>query len=117
MGEAVTEDFKYDLDNCYFHPERDNCFLSEEEKRTARRALELLWNKEEIRIDDRAYSNEQIRDKLMNEFMPEMLDRALEMYRNASNVRFECPFLAHCIFRTILEYDAYIDRLFRMKGY
>lgn len=34
------EKFKYYLDECYFHSERDNEFLSETEKQLARKTME-----------------------------------------------------------------------------
>ncbi len=109
----TTEQFKYYLDECYFHPERDKKFLSETEKKLARKAMELLWNKESIKVHDIIYSNEEIRQKLLDEMMPEILDRAVEVYLEAKDVKSETPYLAGCIFRTLIDYDAYIERLFR----
>ena len=108
-----TEQFYYYLDECYFHPERDMEFASETEKKLARNAMELLWNKEGINVHDITYSNEEIRRKLLDEMMPEILDRAVEVYRDAKGVKSETPYLASCIFRTLIDYDAYIERLFR----
>ena len=45
--------------------------------------------------------------------MPEILDRAMECYRAAKDVKSETAYLAGCIFRTLIDYDAYIERLFR----
>ena len=108
-----TEKFTYYLDECYFHPERDKEFSSETEKKLARKAMELLWNKESIKVNNVTYSNEEIRQKLLDEMMPEILDRAVEVYRKAEGVKSESPYLAGCIFRTLIDYDAYIERLFR----
>ena len=108
-----TTQFNYYLDECYFHPERDKEFSSETEKKLARKAMELLWNKEIIKVNNVTYSNEEIRQKLLDEMMPEILDRAVEVYRNSKGVKSETPYLAGCIFRTLIDYDAYIERLFR----
>ena len=108
-----TEQFYYYLDECYFHPERDKEFASETEKNLARKAMELLWNKESIKVHDITYSSEEIRQKLLDEMMPEILDRAVEVYREATGVKSETAYLAGCIFRTLIDYDAYIERLFR----
>ena len=108
-----TTQFNYYLDECYFHPERDKEFSSETEKNLARKAMELLWNKESIKVNDITYSNEEIRQKLLDEMMPEILDRAVEVYRDAKGVKSETPYLAGCIFRTLIDYDACIERLFR----
>ena len=75
--------------------------------------MELLWNKESIKANDVPYSNEEIIQKLINEMMPEVLDRAVEVYREAKGVKSETAYLAGCIFRTLVDYDAYIERLFR----
>ena len=108
-----TNNFYYYLDECYFHPERDKEFSSETEKKLARKAMELLWNKPSIVVNEITYSNQEIRKKLIDEMMPEILDRAVEVYREAKNVKSESAYLASCIFRTLIDYDAYIERLFR----
>ena len=115
-GEVVdlkTEEFYYYLDECYFHPERDKEYPSEIVKNLARTAMELLWNKSEITVNGITYSNEQIRKKLLDELMPEILDRAIEVYLQAQSVKCETAYVASCIFRILLSYDAYIEREFR----
>lgn len=115
-GEIVdleTEKFTYYLDKCYFHSERDKEFSSETEKKIAKTAMELLWNKESIKVNDTTYLSKEIRKKLLDEMMPEILDRAVEVYREAKGVKCESAYLAGCIFRTLVNYDAYIERLFR----
>ena len=72
-----TTQFNYYLDECYFHSERDKEFVSETEKNLARKAMELLWNKENIKVHDITYSNEEIREKLLDEMMPEILDTGI----------------------------------------
>ena len=112
-----TEKFYYELDECYFHSERDKEFSSETEKQLARTAMEILWNKKEIVVEGISYTNETIRQKLIDEMMPEILDRAVAVYRNAKDVKCESAYLASCIFRTLINYDAYIERLFRQTFY
>ena len=112
-----TKLFEYYLDECYFHPERDKDYPSDTVKQLARNAMELLWNKSEITVDGITYSNEQIREKLIDEMMPEILDRAVEVYMQAKNVNCETAYLASCIFRTLLNYDAYIERLLKQTFY
>lgn len=112
-----TKTFEFYLDECYFHPERDKEYLSETEKKLARTAMERLWYKEHIEIGGVTYSNEEIQKKLIDEMMPEILDRALEIYRNAKNVKCESAYLASCIFRTLIEYDSYIERLLNQTLY
>ena len=55
--------------------------------------MELLWNKESIKVNDITYSNDEIRQKLLDEMMPEILDRAVEVYRDAKGVKSETPYL------------------------
>lgn len=112
-----TEKFKFYLDECYFHSERDKEFSSKTEKQLARKAMEFLWNKPSITISGITYQKQEIRKKLLDEMMPEILDRAVELYRNAKDVKSETPYLASCIFRTLIDYDAYIERLFRQHNY
>ena len=104
--------FNYYLDECYFHPERDVMYSSDTEKKLARKAMEILWNKTSMEVNGITYQNQEIRQKLVDEMMPEILDRAIEVYRNAKNVKCESAYLAGCIFRTLIDYDAYIKRLF-----
>ena len=108
----MNEEFTEALDECYFHPSRDGEYASISEKETARKAMELLWAKQQIVVDDCIYSNEEIRSLVENNMMPEILDRALEIYRDSQNVKLPTAYLASIIFRTMLEYDGYIDRLF-----
>jgi len=108
-----TEKFNYYLDECYFHSERDKEFSTETEKQLARKSMELLWNKPSINVNGITYSNQEIRKKLLDEMMPEILDRAVEVYRQAKDVKSETAYLASYIFRTLIDYDAYIERLFR----
>ena len=108
-----TEKFNYYLDECYFHLERDKEFSTETEKQLARKAMELLWIKPNITVNGVTYTNQDIRQKLLDEMMPEILDRAMAGYREAKNIKSETAYLAGCIFRTLIDYDAYIERLFR----
>ena len=119
-GEVVDlkiEEFYYYLDECYFHPERDKDYPSEAIKNLARKAMEILWDKSEITVEGITYKNEQIKRKLIDEMMPEILDRAVEVYLQAKNVKCESAYLASCIFRTLINYDAYIERLFNQTFY
>lgn len=75
-----------------------------------------MWNKPSITVNGITYQNQEIRKKLLDEMMPEILDRAVELYCNAKDVKSETPYLASCIFRTLIDYDAYIERLFRQHN-
>ena len=99
-----TKNFYYYLDECYFHPERDKEFSSETEKNLVRKAMV---------INAITYQNQEIRQKLIDKMMPEILDRAVEVYREAKDVKSETAYLASVILGTLINYNAYIERLFR----
>lgn len=114
-----TEEFEEYLDECYFHESRDKCYPSEQIKNAARQAMRILWNKQSIEAYGITYSQDDIRERLLNDMMPEILDRAIEVFLQAENVKCETAYLASCIFRTLINYDVYIERLFRqtyLKG-
>ena len=109
-----TQEFNNLLKDCYFHKTRQ--YPSEATRTTAYAAMEYLWSKCSLKVEDVVYSQEEIRNKLLYELMPEMLDRAIEVYMQAKNVHQETAYLAGCIFRTLLNYDAYMERMFRQRG-
>ena len=108
-----TEEFEEYLDDCYFHKSRNKCYPSEQIKIAARQAMEILWNKQSISAYGVTYSQDDIQERLLNNMMPEILDRAIEVFLQAENVKCETAYLASCIFRTLINYDVYIERLFR----
>ena len=111
--DCKTEEFEEYLDKCYFHGSRDKCYQSEQIKNAARQAMKILWNKQSISAYGVTYSQDDIRKRLLNDMMPEILDRAIEVFLQAENVKCETAYLASCIFRTLINYDVYIERLFR----
>ncbi len=77
MSEIRTiYDFNELLDSCYFHPERE--YPSEMVKLRARMAMTLLWQASEITVQNFKFKQEDIRRILIDEMMPEDLDRAIE---------------------------------------
>ena len=99
--------------NVIFIPNEIRNFLLKTEKNLVRKAMELLWNKESIVINAITYQNQEIRQKLIDKMMPEILDRAVEVYREAKDVKSETAYLASVILGTLINYNAYIERLFR----
>ena len=67
--------FKYELDECYFHPSRK--YASEEIKFIARNAMLLLWDMDGISVQGIHFSKSDIRYRMLNEMTCEDLDRAI----------------------------------------
>ena len=104
------EKFRFDLDNCYFHPDRDKDYPSQDIKRLARQALEHLWNTDKITVDGICYENARIRDFLLNEMSPDELDYAIKQYINAEKVNRPLPYLCTCILYAVVNMDAIVSR-------
>ncbi len=109
--DVQSEQFFNLLDNCYFHPSRDISYPSATIKNIARQSMEFLWDMKNIKIDAKTYSQKDIRYSIISELMPEILDRAIEVFMNAKDVKSDVPYLAACIFRCLKTYDIYIERL------
>ena len=109
-----TENYYETLSECYFYPEAR--FKSEAIKNVSRKAMEYLWDKGFYGYEGKTYGREEIRQLLIEEMMPEILDKAVDSYVNAEKVDRDVPYLAACIFRTLLSYDTYIERLFRKNA-
>ncbi len=73
---VTTYDFNQLLNDCYFHPERE--YPNEMVKLRARMAMTLLWQASEIAVRNFKFKQEDIRRILIDEMMPEDLDRAIE---------------------------------------
>lgn len=82
--EYTTEEFEWYLDECNFHKSRDRCYPSEQVKNAARQAMGILWNKQSISAYGITYSQYDIRERLLNDMMPEILDRAIEVFLQAA---------------------------------
>ncbi len=73
---TTTADFNKILNSCYFHPERE--YPSMIIKLRARMAMTLLWQASEITVRNFKFKQKDIRRILIDEMMPEDLDRAIE---------------------------------------
>lgn len=69
-------DFKMLLDSCYFHPSRE--YPSDAVKNRARMALTVLWQVSEIEFSCLKFNQTNIRRMIVEEMMPEDLDRAID---------------------------------------
>lgn len=80
-------DFKMLLDSCYFHSSRE--YPSDTVKNRARMALTVLWQVSEIEFSCLKFSQTDIRRIIVEEMMPEDLDRAIDY---AEKMRWEIKF-------------------------
>ena len=68
------------LRDCYFHPSRNKKYPCELMKRKTKAALITLWNTEHLKVLGKEYEGNAIRRILIDEMMPEDVDRAVEFY-------------------------------------
>ena len=68
------------LRDCYFHPSRNMEYPCELMKRKTKAALITLWNTEHLKVLGKEYDGDTIRRILIDEMMPEDVDRAVEFY-------------------------------------
>ena len=86
-NDLSDERFKHELNNCYFHPSRK--YASNEVKFIAKEAMKLLWNMEGIIVKGIYFSNQEIRERIIQEMTCEDLDRAIaEAVSNRWNMKF-----------------------------
>lgn len=84
--------------------------------KVSRKAMEYLWDKSSLEVEGKTYDRAEIRRRLIEEMMPEILDKAVEAYIHAGKVDRDVPYLAACIFRTLLNYDIFVERQFRKNA-
>ncbi len=102
----TTDDFNKLLDSCYFHPER--VYPSEAMKIRARIGMTLLWNASELKFSKINFKQEDVRRILIDEMMPEDLDRAVKFEEKANDESTVWDF-AILIFKCILFRDALVN--------
>lgn len=109
-------DFFFLLSACYFHPERK--YSSEEVKELAKQAIVSLWRRKRITVWSITFERKFIRDLIINQMMPEDLDRAIvEVERKRWRISFDD--FVEMIFVSVLLGDAIVDIQFKqtyLKG-
>ena len=104
------------LSACYFHPERK--YSSEPVKELAMRAMISLWCRERIMVWSITFEREFIRDLIINQMMPEDLDRAIAEAER-KRWRISLDDFVEMIFVSVLLGDEIVDVQFRqtyLKG-
>ena len=71
--------FVKELKDCYFH--KDKKYESNEIKQKALEAMLMLWNADNVEYDGYVYSQDMIRNMMLNKMMPEELDDAIRRWK------------------------------------
>ena len=82
-----SEDLKYILDECYFHPSRDREYPCKRFKYKARRAMKELWYADSITFLGETFGQDETRRIMVEEMMPEHLDSALNFFRRSPRLK------------------------------
>ena len=90
--------FAKELKDCYFH--RDRKYENAEIKQKALEAMLMLWNADNIECCGRIYSQDMIRNMMLNRMMPEELDDAIRRWKGNGETSVEQ--LYHHLFLTVV---------------
>ena len=78
MTEILCEKFNNKMNDCFFHPSRDNMYPTKEIKEVALRAMENLWQMGSISFEVIEFSNAEIQYIILEKLMPEHIDFAID---------------------------------------
>ena len=90
--------FVNELKDCYFH--KDKKYESDEIKQKAFEAMPMLWNADNVEYDGYIYSQDMIRNMMLNKMMPEELDDAIRRWKEHGGTS-ACQ-LCHHLFVTVV---------------
>ena len=71
--------FVKELKDCYFH--RDRKYENNDIKQKALEAMLMLWNADNVKCCGYTYSQDVIRNMMLNKMMPEELDDAIRRWK------------------------------------
>lgn len=71
--------FVKELKDCYFH--KDRKYENAEIKQKALEAMLMLWNADNVECCGYTYSQDMIRNMMLNKMMPEELDDAIRRWK------------------------------------
>ena len=86
MTEILCEKFNNKMNDCFFHPSRDNMYPTKEIKEVALRAMENLWQTESISFEIIEFSNAEIQHIILEKLMPEHIDFAIDEFMNCNRL-------------------------------
>ena len=90
--------FVKELKYCYFH--KDRKYENNEIKQKALEAMLMLWNADNIEYDGYIYSQDMIRNMMLNKMMPEELDDAIRRLKEHGGT--SVGQLCHHLFVTVV---------------
>ncbi len=108
---TTTADFNKLLNSCYFHPERE--YPSMMIKLRARMVMTLLWQASEITVRNFKFKQKDIRRILIDEMMPEDLDRAID-YADMLNWQLGFYRFALLVLECVIYSDAIVQTEFEL---
>ena len=86
MTEILCEKFNNKMNDCFFHPSRDNMYPTKEIKEIAFQAMENLWQMESISFEVIEFSNAEIQYIILEKLMPEHIDFAIDEFMNCNRL-------------------------------
>ena len=86
MTEILCEKFNNKMNDCFFHPSRDNMYPTIEIKEVALHAMENLWQTESISFEVIEFSNAEIQYIILEKLMPEHIDFAIDDFMNCNRL-------------------------------
>ena len=85
-NEEFNEKFNNKMNDCFFHPSRDNMYPTKEIKEVALRAMENLWQMGSISFEVIEFSNAEIQYIILEKLMPEHIDFAIDDFMNCNRL-------------------------------
>ena len=76
-AQIQDESLKCELQNCYFTEYNNGDYLNRKNSFRVQRAIDKLWNMDELRYRGIVFNNEKLRDIIMNEMDPSVLNIAV----------------------------------------
>ena len=105
-----TYEFKDYLKRTFYNPSRNNEFPNNRLKAFSRHTICQLWDKQEFKVGDKTYSNDEIRYILSKRMMPEHLDSAIKIFVNL-NRDFGAKILMYLIIVCVINEDGLMELL------
>ena len=86
MTEILCEKFNNKMNDCFFHPSRDNMYPTKEIKEVALRAMKNLWQMGSISFEVIEFSNAEIQYIILEKLMPEHIDFAIDEFMSCNRL-------------------------------
>ena len=86
MTKILCEKFNNKMNDCFFHPSRDNMYPTKEIKEVALRAMKNLWQMGSISFEVIEFSNAEIQYIILEKLMPEHIDFAIDEFMSCNRL-------------------------------